>query len=283
MAANDLSHTNSASTVLNLNDGIIYKLSAIRGIRGSPGQIVTSETPYVTPVAKYEGFNPDRRIIEMDIVVRGVLGTNLDTRIGALFSHFWVDQRDDDLGVLTYTNWEATQRAIEITPPGGESTPSAQWFVPGRVGTSTVVVTIAMEAMEPSFYSPSWVSDTDNFNGTNPVTISMANAGDVDGYLDILIGGVVTANWSIADAYGNTLTFADDIDGGQTIHMYLHRQKKLFYITHSVDGDWRGQRASSSVMPVAKYGTNNITFTGGDAGDNGAITCKHYPRYSTFR
>lgn len=283
MAANDLSHTNHDSTVLNLNDGNIYKLAEIRGIRGSPGQIVTSETPFVTPVAKYEGFNPDRRIIEMDIVVRGILGTNLDTRIGALFSHFWVDQRDDEDGVLTYTNHEGTQRAIEIAPPEGESSPSAQWFVPGKVGSSTVVVTIAMIALDPSFYSPSWVTDTDNFNGTNPVTLSLANAGDVDAYIYAEIDGPVTADWSIADAYGNTLTFADDVDGGQTLTMYLHKQGKLFYITHSVDGDWRGQRATSSVMPVAKYGTNNLTFTGGDAGDNGAIEAKCYPRYSTFR
>lgn len=283
MAANDLSHTNHDSTTLDLNDGTIYRLSEIRGIRGSPGQIVTSEVAFVTPVARYEGFNPDRRIIEMDIVVRGILGTNLDTRIGALYAHFWPDQRDDELGVLTYTNMEGTQRALEVAPPAGESAPDAEWFVPGLVGTSTVVVTIALEGMEPSLYSPSWVSDTGNFNGTNDVNISMANAGDVDGYLHIAIGGPVTADWSITDAYSNALTFADDVDGGETLTMYLHKQEKLFFITHSVDGDWRGQRSSASVMPVAKYGTNNITFKGGDAGDNGAITCKHYPRYSTFR
>jgi len=283
VAANDLSYTNHDTTTLDLNDGTTYQLLEIRGLRGYPGQIVTSETPYITPVAKYEGYNPEARTIEIDLLVYGTLGTDLDTNIGALYAHFVPDARDDEMGVLTYTNWEGTQLAVEIAPPNMAAAPIGEWLVPGLVGRGWARVTLALVSQESTWYDPNWVSDTDNFNGTNPVTLTLNNNGDMDAYLHITIGATVSADWTIADAYGNTMTFVDDVDGAQTLTMYLHKEEKLYYITNSVDGTWRGKLGTASRMCVGPYGNNNLTFTGGDAGDNGAITAKLYPRWSTFR
>lgn len=283
MAADDLTYTNHDSTALNLNDGSTYQLVEIRGIRGLPGEIVTSETPFVTPVGRYQGYNPDARTIEIELLVHGTLGTNLDTRIGALMAHFRVDQRDDELGVLTYTNWEGTQRAIEIAPPNGESNPIGSWLVPGRSGAGWAQLTLALIAQDPTFYDPNWVSDTDNFSGTGNVNLGLNNAGDEDAYLHIAVGATVTADWTITDANGTVLTFVDGVAGAETLTMYLHKQAKLFSMSHSVDGDWRGKRASASGFIVAPPGNHNLVFAGGDVGDNGAITAKCYPRYSTFR
>jgi len=43
---------------------------------------------------------------------------------------------------------------------------------------------------------------------------------------------------------------------------------------------WWGYRSADSQLVFAKYGTCNLIFTGGKAGDDATIGVKHYPRYS---
>ena len=282
MAANDLTHTNHDSTVLDLNDGITYELEEIRGLRNNPGEIVTSDTPYRIPVAGYEGVNPLARNIEIDLIVHGTLGANLDTRLRALRFHFNVDRRDDELGILDYTNFEGTRRQVDVVPWADDPADVQGWLVPGIQGEGWGEVTVKLRALDPTLYGTSWVSQSSNFNGTNAVNVALNNTGDEDGYLDIDVAATVTADWTIEDSYGNVLTFVTGLGGAETLDAYVHPKRKQRFFTGPGGADWRGQLGTGSKLIFAAPGNHNVTFTGGGGGDNGAFTARFRPRYSSM-
>lgn len=280
--ANDLTHTNDDSTTLDLADGDTYRLVEIRGVRNNPGELAKSDSVYRRPAIAYEAVNPISRNIEIDLLVLGTLGTNIETRLRALRSHFNVDRRAGSTGVLSYTDFEDKTMLIDVIPWFDDPADVGSWLIPGVSGDGWGFITIRLLAPDSTFYASSWVSDSDTFNGTTPVNLSIANAGDEDAYYDIDVGGVVTADWTIEDSYGNVLTFVTGLGGGETLDAYVHPDRKQRVFTGPGGADWRGQLGSGSRLLFAAPGTNNLTFTGGNAGDSGSIAARIHSRYSSM-
>lgn len=282
MTANAITHTNSAGSALNLNDGTVYILSDIRGIYDEPTEAVLTTIPRKSPAGIYQAQNRLVRNIEVDVIVCGSSHSDLITNLRALRAHCAVDNRDEGLGTLDYTAPNGVRRAIAIGNDKMEGDAQG-WLVPGPIGRAIASVTLKFVAPDPTFYDPTPVSAPGAFSGTGDVTIAVANAGDCDAWLNITYTGVVHQPL-VTDAYGNYLLLeADTAAGADVVGLFLDPQNIyiMYYPAAGGSTNWYGKRSQGSSLVVAKYGTNNLTFSGDDAGDNAAIAITIYSRYST--
>ena len=283
MAANDLSHTNSAASSLDLNDGIVYALleGSPRGIFGVPYDLVTADTPMRRPRGILLGAQPRARAIEIDIMVKGATRSALATNLRALRAHFAVDARDGAMGTLDYTADNTNQRIYKVTPWIGDAQDANSWLRSGASTRGWAIVTISLYALDPTCYDPSAVTPSGALSGTSSVNISCANAGDEDAWISSIVigaGGTVATNLKITDAYGTWLEFVDTVEAAETLTLVLDPQNLSF--THSVDGDWTNKRKTGSAIPVIKHGTNNLVVKGDDAGDDAAVAISFCSTYS---
>lgn len=279
MAANDLSFTNSALTNLNLNDGSTYKLRAIRGIYNVPAKPVTTPMSTKAPVAQFQVYNREVRVIECDLTVYGSSYSAVCTNVKALAAHFAVDVRNDGRGYLIYTSWTGNARVIRAVLENGSDVD--EWIA--AASKATALITLKFLCPDPTFYNGTAVVGSGSFNGSTPVNVSCANTGDLDGYLTITYTGTATATVKpkVTDAYGNFVEIEDTISNGDVLVMVL--DPTALSITYTASGgsatNWFGKRSADSTMVYAKYGTNNLVFsaTSGTA----TIATAFYPRHST--
>ncbi|MFA4972539.1 MAG: hypothetical protein WC683_07980 [bacterium] len=278
MAANDLSYTNSASTVLNLNDGSTYKLRAIRGIYNDTAKPVSVQVATKTPPEQFQAYNRTARTFEADLLVYGSSYSNVVTNLAALGAHFAVDARGDGLGTLTYTSWANNQRSIRcgLAEPFDDS----KW-IPAATKAWTEV-TLKFYAPDPTFWNPTAVTGASAFNGATPVNLSCANTGNLNGYLTLTYTGTATAtvNPKVTDAYGHWVELEGTVSNGDVVVMVLDPSAISVLYTPSGGSatNWWGKRSATSTMVYAKYGTNNLVFsaTSGTA----TIATTFYPRHS---
>ena len=284
MADFALSHTNSASSSLNLNDGNVYQLiePGPQGIFGVPYEnVYHGLSSYRTAKGVLAASNPVARAISFQIMVHGGSRSAILTNLRALEAHFAVDKRDSKLGTLTYTADNSIERAIKVSPWADSSAGAMEWLRSNPAARGWVIVTVDLEASYPFWYNPTAVEPSGAFSGVGDVNISCANAGDVDAWITQIVITNQATNFKLTDAYGTWLEFTDAVDDGQTLTLKLDpMHPDNFSIVHSVDGDWSGKRKSGSGIPVVKYGTNNLTFTGTDAGDDGTIAIAFNSTYS---
>jgi len=284
VAANALTHTNSSTTVLNLNDGVIYQLveGSPRGIYGVPFDIVTADTPMRRPRGILLAAQPQARTIEIDLIVHGASRSAIITNLRALRKHLAIDARAGAMGQLTYTSDSTAQRVFRVTPLVDDREDVESWLRSGAAARGWAIVTLRFLALDPTCYNPTAVTPSGALSGTGNVSISCANAGDADAWVTITIGagGTVATNLKVWDAYGTWLEFNDTVAAAETLVLTLNPQGLA--MTHSVDGNWFHKRVSGSGLPVVKNGTNNMTFRGGDAGDNGAIAISFYSTYTSM-
>ena len=281
MAANDLTHVNSASASLNLNDGIVYSLleGYPKGIYSLPYDTVTADTPLRRPRGILLAAQPRARQIEINILVRGATRSALATNMRALRAHFAVDARDGKLGRLDFINDNLVARNFKVTPLIDDTQDANSWLRSGASDRGWGIVTLRLVALDPTCFSPAVVTPSGALSGTSAVNISCANAGDENAWAQMVIGTSGTAtNLKITDAYGTWLEFVDVVGAAETLTLNLNPQSLT--MTHSADGNWINKRKSGSGIPVIKYGTNNLVFTGGDAGDNASIAITFYSTYS---
>ena len=278
--AETLTHTNSATTTLDLNDGTIYTLLDIRGIYSHPGAAVLTPSVRRHPVSIYQGFNPTDRLVEIDLWIGGATVSALLTNLRALWAHFYPDMRDDSTGVMAYTSPNAISRSIRVTPPEGATGDASEWWVPNATAQARARVTLRLRAPDPTFYSGTVVNASGSFSGTGNVNISCVNPGDVDAYPTIVYVGGVTSP-KVTDAYSKHLQIVQTLAGGETLTMVLNPQKGQLAITGPAAADWYHQMSSTSQLISVKHGTNNLVFVGGGGGDNATIAIAFYPRYST--
>ena len=283
MAANALTHTNSATTALDLNDGIVYSLleGSPKGIFSVPYDAVTAETPRRRPRGILLDAQPRARTIQIDILVQGATRSAIITNIRALRAHFAVDGRDGSVGLLNYTADNAIQRIYKVTPWIDDSRDANSWMRSGAASRGWAIVTIQLVALDPTCYLPTAVTPSGALSGVANVNISCANAGDEDAWIMQMVigaGGTVATNLKITDAYGTWLQFVDNVDAAETLTLVLDPQNLSF--THSVDGNWSGKRVTGSALPVIKYGTNNLVVQGDDAGDDATVTISFFSSYS---
>lgn len=279
MAVNDLSFTNSATTVLNLNDGSTYKLLAIRGIYNVPAKPVTTPMSTKAPVAQFQVYNRVERSIECDLMVAGTSYSGVVTNVKALAAHFAVDVRDDGRGTLTYTSWTGNQRSIKAVLENGSDVD--EWIA--AASKATALITLKFLCPDPTFYNATAVTGSSAFNGATPVNLACANTGDLDGYLTITYTGTATATVSpkVTDAYSNYIEMEGTISNGDVLVMVL--DPTALSMTYTPSGgsatNWFGKRSAASTMVYAKYGTNNLVFsaTSGTA----TIATSFLPRHST--
>lgn len=277
---NELTHVNSATTTLNLNDGTTYTLLDIRGIYQHAGDAILTPSVRRHPVSIYQGFNPAERQIEVDLWVAGATVSALITNLRALWAQFYVDMRADSTGVLTYTAPNGNARSIRVTPPEGATADAAEWWIPNSTGSSRAKVTLKFRAPDPTFYATTATTVNGAFSGTGSVNLSCANAGDCDAYPTITYTGGVT-NPKVTDAYGHYLQIEKTLTGAEVLTMVLDPQKGQLAITGPSSADWYNYRSGTSRIVTVKYGTNNLVFAGGDAGDNATISVSFRARYST--
>ena len=283
MAANDCSYTNSASTSVNLNDGSTNTLEAPgpQGIYEVIGTPIVAGIPRKLPAGLYQVSNLKAREIEVPVLVRGATPSALATNLRTLTSALWVDVRDDELGTFKYTAPNSNERHIKAALK--EAIDIKEWHLAGTSDLSAALVSIPLLCPDPTFYNPTAVTPSGAFNGTSNVNISCANAGDVDAYVTITYTGIVT-HPKVTDAYGNFMYIENDTaHANDTLVLTLDPQN--LSITYTPNGgsatDWFGYRSADSTMVYAKYGTNNLTFVGEDAGDDATIGISLNPRYST--
>lgn len=283
MAVNDLSYTNINSTSLDLNDGTTYELVEIRGIYSPAFEPVFHDTPARRPSGVYVVHNELHRAIEIELVVNGSSLSALITNLKALWTHFYVDVREEAspaLGTLTYTTFNSNQRAIACTPGKNDGkTDADQWWVSTRTATGKAIVTVRLDAPDPTFYDPSQNEETDTFNGTSNVTVSCTNSGESYAYPTILWGGVVT-NGKVTDSYGDWCQMTDTVESGRTLTMVFNPQNKSF--TLDTNAVWRDKREAGSQLVRIAPGTNDMTFVGEGAADAGSITVRWYDRYASI-
>lgn len=282
MTAFAMSHTNSAGTELDLNDGNVYQVlePGPSGIYHAPYENVLVETPASRPRSVLTVSNVLSRVITIPLLIHGGSRSTLIANVTALMKHFAVDGRDSKLGTWTFTADNNVERAIAVAPLAIAQDAMA-WLRsnPSARGWATTI--LSLEAPDPFFYDPTAVEPSGALSGTSAVNISCANAGDVDAWIAQITITNQATNLKITDAYGNWLQFNDTVDAGETLTLKLNPlHSDTFSMTHSVDGDWSGKRVSGSVIPVVKYGTNNLTFQGGDAADDATIAIKFYSTYS---
>jgi hypothetical protein len=278
MAAGDLTYTNSSSTALDLNDGSTYDLLDIRGIYGAASDAVIEPVARRTPAGVYYASNPGVRKIELDIWVYGATASALTTNLRALWSHFYVDVRDESLGTLDFTALNSNRRCIKVIPDKNPDIGVDTWWIPKTTAKSNAVVTVLLSAPDPTFYAPSQKTATGSFSGTSNVNVSCANAGDVDAYPTIVWEAAAT-NPKVTDAHSKWFQYEETITAGQTVTSIFEPQSKSF--SNDTEGDWANYIAAASAMVVVKHGTNNLVFLGDDAGDDGDITVTWYDRYSS--
>jgi len=276
MAANALSHTNSASTSLNLNDGSTYKLREIRGIYELSSEPVSATTLSRTPAGVYLVSNQVVRVIEVELLAYGSTLANAVTAVRALAAQCNVDHRDGAEGTLDYTSWNNNRRAIKVVLRKGGM--EIHWSRSINGKASWAIVTLTFDAQDANFYNPVQSSaSATNFNGASNVNVSCVNNGDEPAYPTIVWGAVAT-NPKVTDAYGVWFQYADTITAGQTVTSVFEPSGKSF--TNDVEGNWAGMRESGSAMVKVKPGTNNLVMVG-EAGDTGSIAVTWYDRYSS--
>ena len=276
---NELTYTNSDGGKIELNTGV-YRLKEITGIYHAPGQSVLTNVPLKIPPLIYYGHNPGQRTIDVTLVVQGWCTDTLIDNIRALYTHFWVDVRDDELGVLTYTTLNEQTRAIAVTPPQGEDPGLNSWWIASAASTGFYDVTLRFIAPDPTWYDPEETAPAGmNLAGAVPVNYLCTNNGDCDAYPTITYtaGASTATNPKCTDSYGNVFQLSEQVEAGEVCTCVLDPQN--LSITNSVDGDWLGKRTSGSRLVKVAPGTHNLVFVG-EAGDLAGITVTYNDRYS---
>ena len=280
MAANDLTHTNSAATTLSINDGATYTLLAggLRGVYARPGENVTEEVHTRRLRHVLVTTRPLARRITIPLKVYGATRAVMAANLSALKRHFFVDARAGAYGTLTYEDEAANVRAWTVFPVTDTIDDALRWLAYAASAPSVITVEVVVECLDHACYNPTVVTVGPTvLNGIVPVNFACNNLGDEDAYIaEMTIGGPAT-DVSINDARGVWLAFAATVAAGQTLTVKLRPHD--FAITHSVDGSWLGQRATGSDIPMIPPGNNDLVVAGG-AGDDGPVTVKFFSTYS---
>jgi len=278
MPQNALTHTNSDSTALDLNDGTTYRLIEARGLYIVPIEHVMVPIPRKVPFALLRGVNPQVRSVELDILVYGATLGALMGAVSDLYAHFYADVFNDDRGTLTYTGWNGNTVAIKVAPhvPSGVAD-GTEWCWSSSQSEGATRVTLRLVAPDFTWYSTSESSNSGSLSGTSPVNISCTNNGDAPAYLRVRVNGQATSV-TITDAYSKTFQFEATISAGQYVDCDFDPSALSF--TRDNGDDWYNNRSSDSALIRVKPGTNNITFTGGAGGDNGTLSLTWDDRYS---
>jgi len=280
MAVNDLTHTNTLAAALNLNDGTTYTLLNMGAIYDLRSEVVKATVPRQTPVAIYQANNMQIRELAIELSVYGATLSAYITNRRALVTHFWPNVRKSGgLGTLAYTTFNSNVRYATVAFVG--LTTGEEW-VPNTTAACWGVVTLRFEMLDPTWYGAA-VTPSGTFNANTPVNVSCANAGDCDAYPTITITGsaVDTVNPQVTDAYGNVLAISNTIEEDDVLVITCNPNSAS--ITFTPDGgaatSWWGYRTAASVLPLVKYGTNNLTFVA-DSG-TAAIAISFNSRYSS--
>ena len=279
---NDLSYTNSDAQTLNLNDGTIYKLMALRGIWGVPTEARNAKVPMIVPPVKFLYHVPGARTITAQVLVSGTTIGALQTNINTLWDVLWTDmyRKDADtavrLGTLAYTAFNSKRRAAKVTPLGW-SDDQITWLVrtPGQAAKAVVTLGFSMPSTV-CFYDPSGVSISGNFVGVTPVNIAYTSSGNVIAYPVITIAGAVT-DPSVAIG-GQTLSFTGTIDAGKSVVITCDPQN--FSVVHSADGNWFPYHDVGSTIPYILPPGGNATIVSA-AGSTSLVTIAWNDNYAT--
>lgn len=282
MAAGDCTYTNSASTALTLNGSTYYlRRPGPQGIYGITPEVIVADIPTKLPVGVFQANNVLKRGIVLPITVIGSSGSDLVTQIRALTAALWVDVRDDKQGTLTYIAPNNNTRYIKCSLQEGFDV--GEWLGGGWADKNYANIDIPLLCPDPTFYGATVNATPSAFTGTTPVTVSCANAGDADAYPTITYTGIVN-NPKATDAYGHFVkleivtTHAND-------EIVLVLDPQNLSMTYTPNGGAAttvfGYRTEDSTLTVCKYGTNNLSFVGEDAGDNATIEVSFASRYSS--
>ena len=281
MAAFDLSHVNSASTTLDLNDGTTYSLirPGPAGIYSVPTEPVFASIPRKLPVGVYQVSNQLRRGVAIPILVRGTNLSDLVTNIRALWAHFYVDVRADEMGSLDYTAPNGNRRRIDGALAKEADVEEWLGWMTHRPGGVRIIV--PFDCPDPTFYDPTASNASGNFAGAGNVNIACTNNGDVDAYPEItyVTNHLVTLeNPQVTDNAGSVFKIENTMAVSKTLVINADPQESsILYNTTN----WFGQRSSASVWPVIVPGTNNLVFTATNVTANAQITVSWNDRYST--
>ena len=282
MAANDLQHTNSASTTLNLNDGNVYSLlePGPAGIWGTPAENVTQEVPARLPRRVLVATQPVARDIQMPLLVQGDSRPDLITNLAALATHLRVDAKASAYGVLQYESDSGAVRAYRVMPVVDSIDRAIDWLRSNPSARGWARIELTLQCLDHTCYNPTLVEPAQaTLSGVANVNISCANAGDEDAYIVQIVVAATATNLKLTDANGVWLQFTDAVVGAETLTIKLAPWD--FAITHSVDGDLLGKRVTGSGVPKIKAGTNNLVATGGDAGDDGTLDVDFYSTHGS--
>ena len=280
---NDCWHTNSAGSVINLNDRTRYSLRDITGLFHLPGAAILTDVPLKTPRAIYQGQNPSMRTCDLVLTVHGRTTEDAFDNMRLLYAHFWVDARDDELGTLRYIAMNGVDRWTYVTPPQGDDPLLDQWWIARSVARAGIELSIRLIAPDPTWYAPTAVSSFGAFVGVGAIPVLCTNPGDVAAWTIINLDPAFTQTTTplIVDNYAHSLQFTGTITPPRDLTCNLNPQRGQLSIELDDGTNWLGLRYSGSQLIQARPGAHNITFTGGNAGDDGMITVSFYPRYSS--
>jgi len=281
MTEHYLTYTNHEGTALELS-GAPYWLRSLSGIYGMPAQSVLTDVPLKVPAAMYQGTNTRMRNIDATVVVGGGCASDLITNLAALHAHFWPDIRDDELGTLRYVGFNGEDRTTLVTPPEGGEPGGGTWWMANPSRASSVDVTLRFIAPDATWADTTLVTANGAFVGVGAIPVLCTNAGDADAYATINIDPVATQTTDplITDIYGNDLQLMDTVTPPRDLTLVLNPQRGVLSIELDDGTDWMGKLSSTSRLIKVAPGANNLTFTGGAAGDDGTITVTFYSQYA---
>ena len=280
MAVFDCTYVNHDSTSINLN-GADYALinPGPMGITHPMWRPKILATPRKIPVGIYQEHVADQRRIVVPIHVIGTSQSDLDTNIRTLWDAISLDCRDGELGTFTFTTANGTVRSIECVLEAGID--PGEWLLAGTADAAHARIDLPLLCPDPTFYNATPVTPSGAFNGTTPVNISCANAGDADAYATITIttdADTDLDDLSITDAYGRVLGFTGTMAVSKVLVLTLDPQ--TLDMDYDSGTDWFEKRTAVSRLIVVKHGTNNLTFVATNADADAAIGISFCSRYS---
>lgn len=256
-------YTNSAGSVAVINSGTSYRFAPgglPNNLFGLPFSAVFVDVPANDPAEAYQTHLYKPREIEMSVWILGVSPSEMLTKAAQLYSILTYDVWARALGVFAYTADNGITRSIKCALANLGDLQDWLNRYHKFVGVQDVRAQMPIKLRCPS---PCWYNATEStysgaFNGSTPVAIACANAGQVEAYPRITYTGAVT-NPAIAAADGRVFNLTLAVAAGGVV--YIDFDPFNFTCTHTPSGG-----AATDVRNLQSLVSREITVAGGAGG-----------------
>ena len=277
-----LSYTNHEGSVLRLNNRARFFTRSFSGAFYIPGEPIMTPVPSKPMASSYGGYNTTDRQVIVVVAVSDLGDGGVTAALRALYAHFWPDQRDSERGTITYTTEGNITRELTVTPPDAREPGLGDFWHAAPGARGTVDVTLRFWAEDPGWSDTTIQTGLGAIVGVGAIPVLCTSNGDMDAWCTINVDPVATqtTNLSITDSHGNTLSFTGVITPPRDLTLVLNPARGVLSMKLDDGTDWKGLRNTGSKLPRVAPGANNITFTGGAAGDDGGITVTWKDKFS---